>query len=106
MKKLLARLAVLLAIGGSLVFAAQPASASTYLGGVSIWNACVYQHGTPSDVALVSNDVYGWRCHYNGGWNGIYMGVSVGQECKRTHGSSAYAEYADFNNPYSWGCYV
>jgi len=107
MNKLKAMLAGFVLVAGSLVgvaVTASPAQAATYLGGVSVWNACVYQNGTPSDVVLVANNVHGWRCFYNGGWNGIYMSVNLNQECARAYGR-AYASYTNYNNPYSWGCY-
>jgi hypothetical protein len=107
MNKLKAMAAGFLLVVGSLVgvvATAAPAQAAD-LGGVSVWNACVHQNGTPSDVVLVANNVHGWRCFYNGGWNGVYMSVNLSQECKRVHGSSAYANYTNYNNPYSWRCY-
>ena len=109
MRKKLKAMAVGLAlVAGSLFGAtalAAPAHAATNLGGVSVWNACVYQNGTPSYVVLVQNNVMGWRCQYHGGWNAVYMGVNLTQECRRVHGSSAYAAYLDYNNPYSWRCW-
>jgi hypothetical protein len=110
MKKLQIRsaLALLASLALACTFmlaSAQTASAATYRGGVSIWNACVYQNGTPSYVVLVQQNVMGWRCQYNGGWNAVYLGVSVDRECKRVYGPTAFARYTNFNNPYSWGCY-
>ena len=107
-KKLKAMAVGLALVTGSLFGAtavATPAHAATDLGGVSVWNACVYQHGTPSYVVLVSSNVLGWRCQYHGGAVSTYEGVNLTQECKRVHGGSAYAAYLDYNNPYSWRCW-
>ena len=93
---------------GSLIGAtafATPAHAATDLGGVSVYNACVYQNGTPSSVVNVTGDVMGWRCRYFGGWNYVDLGVDLSKECRRVHGSTAYAGYTNFSNPNSWHCY-
>lgn len=68
-----------------------------------MWNACVQQHGQPSSVGVYAgNNVMGWRCRYNGGWNYIDQSINVSQYCSTNFG--AVARYSDFNNPYSWYC--
>jgi hypothetical protein len=104
-KKLVAAVSAgVLALGLTLT-AAAPAMASTYRGGVSVWNACVYQNGTPSWLQISPNNVTGWGCVYSGGWNQIVLGVNLNKECAREYGSGTYAAYTNFNDPYSWGCY-
>lgn len=84
---------------------AEPAHAAKRLGGVSVWNACVYQHGTPSYLVLRGYNVHGWRCQYNGGWNAVEYGVNLNKECARAYGKNAYANYTNYRDPYSWSCY-
>lgn len=106
MRKKLALLVVgALAAAGVTFGVAAPAQAAT-LGGVSVWDACVYQHGTPSSLAISPYNVYGWECVYNGGWNAVTYGVNMSQECAREYpnrGASAW--YSNYNDPYSWYCY-
>lgn len=81
-----------------------PAQAATDLGGVSVEAACDNQRGVATTARLVVNNVYGWRCAlYLGGTTGYYS-VDIARECRRVHGSSAYAAYSNYNNPYSWRC--
>ena len=81
-----------------------PAQAATDLGGVSVEAACDNQRGAATTARLVVNNVYGWRCAlYLGGTTGYYS-VDIARECRRVHGSSAYAAYSNYNNPYSWRC--
>ena len=95
--------AIALALGASVV-AAMPAHASTMLGGVNVDRACAWQHGTGAD--LVAWNVYGWRCIYHGAYITVnWGGVNLNQECASEYGSTAYARYLDYNNPYSWRCY-
>ena len=80
------------------------AQAATDLGGVSVEAACDNQRGVATTARLVVNNVYGWRCAlYLGGTTGYYS-VDIARECRRVHGSSAYAAYSNYNNPYSWRC--
>jgi hypothetical protein len=92
-----------LALGtGLAVGAATPASATTW--GVSMYQACVEQHGQPSSVGVYAGwNVYGWRCRYNGGWNYIDQTINVSQYCSYHYG--AVARYSNYNDPYSWYCY-
>ena len=81
-----------------------PEQAATDLGGVSVEAACDNQRGVATTARLVVNNVYGWRCAlYLGGTTGYYS-VDIARECRRVHGSSAYAAYSNYNNPYSWRC--
>lgn len=70
-----------------------------------MFTACSQQHGTPSYVVSVANNVMGWRCQYHGGWNAINQGIDLSKECRRLYGSRAYADYTNFNNKNSWSCY-
>lgn len=82
-----------------------PAQAATNLGGVSVEAACDNQRGAATTARLVANNVYGWRCAlYLGGTTGYYS-VDISRECRRVHGSSAYAGYITYSDPYSWRCY-
>ncbi len=105
--------AAALALGtGGVIAAAAPASAadattSTYLGGVSVLGACENQIFT-NGVALIHNNVTGWRCEYKGAvidfiyW---YYNINLNEQCVAQYGSGAVAKYTNYNNPYSWGCY-
>lgn len=94
--------AVAVAVSG-LVTGAAPASAASRAG-VSMWNACVYQHGQPSSVGVTQGwNVMGWRCVYNGGWNNVQLTINVQKECNRT--GLRFASYSDYNNPYGWYCH-
>ena len=104
-KKLSLLVAGALAAMGLTFGISAPAQAAT-LGGVSVWNACVYQHGTPSYLVISPYNVYGWKCQYNGGWNAVYYGVDLSQECRREYGSYASASYTNYNDPYSWYCHT
>lgn len=101
-RKLAASLTAVLLSFGVMLAASPSASAATRLGGVSIWSACVNQHGTPSGVVNVTRNVMGWRCAYRGVAG---PGVDLTRECRRTYGSSAYSGYTNWNDPYSWSCY-
>jgi hypothetical protein len=75
------------------------------LGGVSIQGACNAQFpGTTADV--VQNNVYGWRCKtYWSGGPVYYSGIDLSRQCRAQYGSSASANYTNYNDPYSWRCY-
>jgi hypothetical protein len=105
MKRILMAVAALALTAGASVASVAPAHAATTLGGVSVWNACVYQNGTPSSLTIQPYNVMGWKCVYNGGWNSIQLGVDLNKECRREYGSAAYASYTNWNDPYSWRCY-
>jgi hypothetical protein len=80
--------------------------AATDLGGISVWNACVYQWGMPTETVIDPYNVMGWKCRYqptNG--SNVYRGVNLSKECVRTYGARAYADYTNFNDPFSWRCY-
>lgn len=74
------------------------------LGGVNLSAYCKSLGYTKA--TLVHHNVYGWRCYKHQG-QGLWAGLSVTQACKKKYGfDDAYAQYLDFNNPYSWVCYV
>jgi len=50
----------------SIGLVSSPASASTRLGGVSVYGACQNQWPGFWQVALIANNVYGWKCQFNG----------------------------------------
>ena len=108
MKKslILAGAAIALSIVGAGIGAAKPVSAITRLGGVSMYAACNDQHpGTT--LVLVENTVSGWKCRTS--WSGgvVDYGIDVEKRCKRQYGrNAAKAAYDDYNDPYSWYCYV
>lgn len=86
---------------------AAPAQARAYLGGVDMGLACFWQHKEAGQVyeELMENNVYGWRCGSPFWAATDHRGVSVKAECVRVFGDGAYADFTDFNNPRSWGCY-
>lgn len=86
---------------------AAPAHAATRLGGVSMYNACQRQW-PGSNVALIAPyNVMDWKCAFNGSLGASFMGINVNLQCKQQYNNSnAYAAYSDFNNAYSWSCYV
>lgn len=104
MKRIKMTLAAIVIGLGVLGFQA-PVQAATNLGGVSVEAACDNQRGTASTARVVVNNVHGWRCAlFLGGTTGYYS-VDISRECRRVHGSSAYAAYLNYNDPYSWRCY-
>lgn len=108
MKKIGVALSTTVVIAALTVVPIQSASAATRVKVIDktfMYTACERQQGTPSYVSLVSNNVMGWRCTYDGGWNRIYKSIDLTKECRRLFGASAYANYTNFNDPNSWGCY-
>ena len=110
MKKLIICLAVLVL---SAAFFTKPAAAATRLAGVSVQSACNYQitdRYTTAQVLIKPTTVYSWRCvgiaflSRPELGNGAFQ-VDLSRECRRVWGSTAYASYTNFFNPYSWGCY-
>jgi hypothetical protein len=94
----------------------KPAAAATRLSGISVQSACDHQYGpaTPGTKLIADlggKTVINWLCVTEGpGYYGstlIYSksGVDLSRECRRIYGSSAYAAYTSYYNPYSWGCY-
>jgi len=80
------------------------AHASTRLGGVSVAGACANQW-QDSTVALIANNVFGWKCQYWSTLGPVYEGINLTLQCSVQYGSGAYAAYSNYNNPYSWSCY-
>ncbi|MDQ2874392.1 MAG: hypothetical protein M3Y33_06145 [Actinomycetota bacterium] len=107
-KKLLTAVATWgLALGGVIAASAPAAHAATYLGGVSVLGACENQIFT-NGVTLISNNVTGWRCEYNGAvLHVVYYNynINLNAQCGVQYGSGAHASYTNYSNPYSWGCY-
>jgi hypothetical protein len=83
-----------------------PAHASTMLGGVSVAAACTNQL-IGNAAVVVANNVYGWRCRYNGGVISVTYswGPDLNRQCAVQYGSGAYSGYLNYNDPYSWRCY-
>lgn len=100
------RIAVIaIAAAAVTVGVASSASAATRLGGVSVQQACNAQYPGTTAV-VVANNVYGWRCKtYWSGGPVYYTGIDLSRQCRAQYGSRAYANYTNYNNPYSWGCY-
>jgi hypothetical protein len=96
---------VAVAIGLSVLGFQVPAQAATNLGGVSVEAACDNQRGAATTARLMRHDVHGWFCALYIGGGVHYYDVNLSQECRRVHGSSAYAAYLNYNDPYSWRCY-
>lgn len=84
---------------------AGPAAAvtGTRVSGVDISQACLEQNG-PGFSVVHGSDVMSWRCRYSGGWNYVDLGVNLNTWCA-THKAGSHADYTNFNDPYSWGCY-
>jgi hypothetical protein len=98
-----------------IITSAKPASAATRLSGISIQSACEFQYGksvgdTTMRAMLYGKTVINWLCvlgvKSSYGSTLIYKySVDLNRECRRIYGSSAYAAYTSYYNPYSWGCY-
>lgn len=96
-----------LASSGFLAASASAANAAVYEGGVSVLGACENQIYTNA-VALINNNVTGWRCKYKGAVISViyyYYNIDLNAQCAYQFGSGSYAKYTNYNNPYSWGCY-
>ncbi len=106
MNKKIMAMSLFLAIG-AFMLVIQPTHAATYLGGVSVQAACDNQYGPGSTATVLQWNVMGWRCVFHGGWNAYTPGVDLTKQCKREYKryTGVYANYTNFNNPYSWGCY-
>jgi hypothetical protein len=104
MKKLKLLLASVLVGVASVVLSAVPAHAATRLGGVSMAAAC--QNQWPgSEVALIANNAVSWKCRFWSSLGPVYYGIDTSKQCRVQYGSSAYAAYSNYNDPYSWSCY-
>lgn len=109
MRQELASLGAAAAILGAValpVLEASPASASTRLGGVSVEAECQFAYGYHAYIASWS--AFGWRCNpvpNNPYYKGLDKSVDMNQACRIEYGGSAFAEYSDAGNPYSWSCY-
>lgn len=76
------------------------------LGGVNLSAYCKSLGYTKA--TLVHHNVYGWRCYKHEG-QGLWAGLNVTLACRKQYkrdDNDAYAQYLDFNNPYSWVCYA
>jgi hypothetical protein len=106
MRKLkLLLISVVVSLAPTMLFAL-PAHAASRLGGVSMAGAC--QNQWPgSDVVLLNNTVYGWKCRFWSSLGPTYWDINVTKQCNdQYHKSNAYGAFSDYNNPYSWSCYT
>jgi len=104
--KNLALAGVMFATGSTFWFPAEVHAVSgTRLGDISVSSACYRQYGW-SDVELIPpRDVMSWKCRFRGTNGVIYKGVNLDKYyCKRNWPGS-HADYTDFSNGYTWGCY-
>jgi hypothetical protein len=98
---------ILTAIAGTTMIAG-PAYAATRLGGIDMQAACNNQYPGQGRLARVlTNNVYGWKC-VTGSVPVAPGDISTWQQCQVQYGANrgVYSKYADYNNPYSWSCYV
>lgn len=90
----------------SSIYLAAPAVAATRVSGISVQSACNHQYGSGTTAELFGKTAINWDCLY---MSGRYvmgrLSVDLSRECRRIYGSSAYAAYTNYWNPYSWGCY-
>ena len=82
--------------------------ALTGLGGIDLDSQCRRRHGGSAFAILLQPVVspgaaYAWRCYANGFYNDIDMTLF----CRwQYNNGNAFAAYGDFNNAYSWSCYL
>ena len=80
----------------------------TGLGGIDLDAQCRRRHGSSAFAVLLQPVIspgaaYAWRCFAGGVYNDIDMQLF----CRWQYGNaSAFAAYGDFNNAYSWSCYL
>jgi hypothetical protein len=115
-KKLKIFLAVgVLSIGATASIMSTPASAAgnippnkVKVGGIDMVGACSRQHGSAfRHAVLVRHNVMGWRCQNDSQPNSLLKHLDLDiYACQRVYGSGMAAYYEDFNNPFTWGCYI
>ncbi len=82
--------------------------ALTALGGIDLNAQCRRRHGGGAFAVLLQPVIspgaaYAWRCFANGVYNDIDMQLF----CRwQYNNGSAFGAYGDFNNAYSWTCYL
>ena len=108
MKQLKVAMVGLFLLMSSTVVWAQPAFAATRLGGVDVQGGCDYQYGRGTIASVTSKTVMGWLCE-TVRKDHVIIGladVNLTAQCKRQYSNkNAYADYTNFYNPFSWGCY-
>ncbi|WHT16622.1 hypothetical protein N8J89_26220 [Crossiella sp. CA-258035] len=73
------------------------------IGGLDLNVYCFSQVSGTS--TLIAHNVYGWRCTI--GVSGELHGIDMHHACRTLYGrSDTWAEFGDFNDPYSWRCFV
>ncbi|TRW88801.1 hypothetical protein FK535_00495 [Mycolicibacterium sp. 018/SC-01/001] len=82
------------------------AEARAVVGDIVVDAACVYQYRTATWATLYEQNANGWQCISNEWKATDHRSVDMSRECRRNYGASAYADYLDFNNPYSWRCFI
>jgi hypothetical protein len=55
---------------------------------------------------VVGNNVMTWQCEFRHGFSVRRLGLDLNLYCRIRRGQSARAFFTNFNNPYTWGCYV
>ncbi len=91
--------------GGGILAGSPPAQADGQeLGGVELGGYCrsINYWG----ALLVEHNAYGWRCHRS---TNDLRGINMDEACKwqyPAYRDRVRATYRDFNNPYSWYCFV
>jgi len=55
---------------------------------------------------VVGDNVMTWQCEFRSGLFIRRVGLDLNLYCKTRRGQSARAFFTNFNNPYTWGCYV
>ena len=107
-KKIASGAAAALIAFGALAAQSPAANAATRLGGLSVEQVCQFDYGFHAYVAYWS--AYGWRCNpvpNNPYYKGLDRNADMNKACRLGYpGSpSAWANFSDVNNPYSWSCY-
>jgi hypothetical protein len=95
------------ALAAGTLAASAPASASTYLGGVNMQQACAVQYPGFGLRAVVQNqyNAYSWKCAQLPWWPwGHAVGIDVNRECVTQYGPGAHAGLWNSYNPYTWFC--
>lgn len=114
-RRLLAALAAVALAG---VLAVSPAtdntaSATSRLGGIDIVQACKWQYPLSGPLVRVTagNNVLTWRCVYNaygvyGNWIGYkYLELNLTKYYCQKKWPGSWADYTNFWDVRSWGCY-
>ena len=80
------------------------AVSGTKISGISISSACRNQYGWDDVELRPPYDVMSWKCRFAGSVV-VYKGVNLDRFYCKKNWPGSHADYTNFNDPYSWGCY-